>query len=108
MLLKSGTENSVVEKKQEFLSIVNSKNSTFKTFSFPITTTDDCKKLDDALSNLSFRKELMEQIFKNVGKNDGEVEGHFLNKISNQIFQDTLLSMYTYKGISRNGIQKKC
>lgn len=81
---------------------------TINTFVFPLSTVESAKQLEVALSDAKFRKELKTRIFKNIGKNDGEVGGQYMNKLGNQIFTDQLLQQYTFKGISRGGVKKEC
>lgn len=76
-------------------------------FKFPLTTIDETRQLESALREPTFRKELKKMVFRNIGKNDGEVDGHYLNKMGNQMFTDALLTLYTYKGISRGGAHKE-
>lgn len=82
-------------------------NIQFCAFKFPLTTVAEARKLESALSEPKFRKDLKKMVFNNIGKNDGEVDGHYLNKMGNQIFTDELLTLYTYKGISRGGVHKE-
>lgn len=82
-------------------------NMLIDSFSFPIETVVETRKLEESLGDEHFRDELVERVIKSVGKNDGIVDGHYLNRAANQIFTNELLSQYTFKGISRNGLQKE-
>lgn len=75
-------------------------------FQFPLETVADAKLLEHALHDTKFKKELKERVFNNIGRNDGEVDGHYMNLLGNQLFTDPLLNLYTYKGIAR-GVMKK-
>lgn len=76
-------------------------------FTLPASNIEDAKKLNDILSDKKQRRLVKDKILMKVGKNDGEVDGHYLNKVGNELFTPQLLNSFTYKGISRNGSVKE-
>lgn len=71
-------------------------------FTLPVSTTDEAKKLNDVLGDKKQRRVLRDKILQTLGKNDGEVDGHFLNKVGNELFKPEILNSYTFKGIIIN------
>lgn len=76
-------------------------------FTLPASNIEDAKKLNVILSDKKQRRLVKDKILMVVGNNDGEVDGHYLNKVGNELFTPTLLNSFTYKGISRSGSVKE-
>lgn len=76
-------------------------------FTFPLESVQEAKQLDLALCDKKFNIELKDRLLNNIGRNDGEVNGHYLNIMGNQLFTNVLLNAFTYKGIARGGVKKE-
>lgn len=73
--------------------------STELDFPLPVSTAEDAEKLNVVLSSKKKRRQVRDKILSSVGRNDGEVDGHYLNKLGDELFTLHLLNCYTYKGM---------
>lgn len=67
-------------------------------FALPVTTIAEVNKLNDVMSNKKQRHLLIDKILSIVGKNEGEVDGHYLNRVSDELITLHVLNSYTFKG----------